>query len=454
MHRKIFQHCCERIYFRSRGPQNVDQDNAGKRKGGPLHTYQRGADIRVIDSIHRPQQETSVSITREQKQTSSPARRRRSSMSDSDVIKDRRGSHEDTRAKHPLRTSSMSSERTNTGPSLFDTFAERTVEVASKSTLHTKPPSVQHAINKEEEVDQEKDYVMPAKISENLRKRATLVRAEAARDGKDKGAYPNVLHDSRVSTPRPILQGSAATKEKDEFKDDRRSGLPISALSTLPGHDGSACNKGTRTNGACHGCSCGSSDHDNRDEPPRSSMEAPLIYGFTDEKSSSTSCRQVIEAPNVITPQVSREAKSTYRVRRGETAASTRIVGAAGAHPGDAGMKYNAKQGVLPPSLTPADLLRSFVRVESAGRGCRGLPAAAGMRFSGPSRLPEEASGSAGSRRQERIQAMEAAKQLTLDMDWEVACFSGSQLEELLAVLLRLTEDPDFKIVRNTNPRG
>lgn len=121
-------------------------------------------------------------------------------------------------------------------------------------------------------------------------------------------------------------------------------------------------------------------------------------------------------------------------------------------------------------TVFPRELLRSLVGVDKAGgAGCGqgvngelygGSAVAGGVVFCdldgtlGSPRFPEglqnHGAGTAGTRRQCRVRAMEDAKRLVMDVDKEMVWSDTPHLEHLLAVALRLANDPDFKIVRTT----
>lgn len=118
---------------------------------------------------------------------------------------------------------------------------------------------------------------------------------------------------------------------------------------------------------------------------------------------------------------------------------------------------------VPPPFL--AEMLRTLESIELSGgstdKGPTGnggrandLAAAEGGNARGSQQLPGETSLSdfetAGSRRQARVRAMEHAKRLVLNLDGEAVIFVTFHLEELLTLVLRLADDPDFKIVRRS----
>ena len=103
-------------------------------------------------------------------------------------------------------------------------------------------------------------------------------------------------------------------------------------------------------------------------------------------------------------------------------------------------------------SSLSGELLRALVGVDNLGK-----TAGKGREDSKSARFKEAVhrgvSETAGSRRQERVRAMEGAKGLVSDMDGAAALSLTPQLGELLAVALRLTEDADFKIVRESSQK-
>lgn len=138
----------------------------------------------------------------------------------------------------------------------------------------------------------------------------------------------------------------------------------------------------------------------------------------------------------------------------------------------------------LPPSVL-GKLLRTLVAVDAAGRGgadkgsrdgpgSRSPTLAATAGFGGGAATDWSAAGTAGSRRQGRVRAMEDAKRLIAGEAAKVTRGGGGERDhgrgadsapvstsaaepapprvgELIGVVLRLTEDPDFKIVRSSN---
>lgn len=100
-------------------------------------------------------------------------------------------------------------------------------------------------------------------------------------------------------------------------------------------------------------------------------------------------------------------------------------------------------------SSLSGELLRTLVGVDNLGKNAsKGREDSKASRFKDTTH--QGASETAGSRRQERVKAMEESKGLVSGMDGAAALSLTPHLGELLAVALRLTEDADFKIVRGT----
>lgn len=255
--------------------------------------------------------------------------------------------------------------------------------------------------------------------------------ADTTSGEKDKRASADILRAGRP--PRPILSGPTATKVTAVLGDGRGTDSFACALSSSPGHTRLMRDARARFGGD-GGRSCGGVNNDEDEEEDEGRALAPPR--FSRRSSFSTASAEV--TPKLQAVEI--------------TASPPREVGAAVARPRNASIK---RDSMLSPSTSPEELLRALVGIESTrGVGVNDGPAATvDVGFSGFTRFPDGGTGTARGRREERLQAMETAKRMVLDMDVDAPFLFEPRQEELLVLLLRLADDPDFKIVRNGNDR-
>lgn len=246
--------------------------------------------------------------------------------------------------------------------------------------------------------------------------------ADTASDEKDKRVSADILPAGRP--PRPILSGSTSIKVTAVLGDGQGVDSFDCALSSSPRYTRNMRDSKPRTGGDGGGnCRCINNDEGGVLAPP----------GFSRTSSSSTASVELSPKPQVVEIAVS----------------PPKEVGAVVARPRNASKK---RDNMLSPSTSLEELLHALVGIESTRGGVDdndGPSATVSVGFSGFTRFSDGGPGTARGQREERIQAMEAAKRMVLDLDVDAPFLFDPRREELLVLLLRLTDDPDFKIVRN-----
>lgn len=245
--------------------------------------------------------------------------------------------------------------------------------------------------------------------------------ADTASGEKDKRASADILPTGRP--PRPILSGPTSIKGTAVLGDGRGLDSFNCALSSSPG-----------------------STRPMRDARPRFGGDGVRSCGFVNDEGGTSAPPESSRTSSFPTASVELSPK----LQAVEIAASPpREVGATVARPRNASIKRDNK---LSPSTSPEELLHALVEIESTRGGADdhdGPAATVGVGFSDFTRFPDGGPGTARGRREERIQAMETAKRMVLDLDVDAPFLFEPRREKLLVLLLRLADDLDFKIVRN-----
>lgn len=305
-------------------------------------------------------------------------------------------------------------------------------------------------------------------------------------------------HRGTSSLPRPVLAGPAATEVAATIGDERgvsfcaaaaRKNLIAARKARMGG--GGVLGQSIPDRGA--GTTCSST---------ATSDTAPA----TEEKivKTTAAAATAAAAPRGKQPSAAETPKSAPTASKTNTAASSPSPGgeksppwrtpipnpttaaaaaaAAGYQPpGRRCLSDDDNPPAPPPPSNPGELLRTLIEVDAAGRsgaekesrdgtGSRSPIAKPPAGFGGRAAVDWSTSGTAGVRRQGRVRAMEDAKRLASDIRRSargddggrrrqradgVSAGSGSinmappsSMGEIIAVLLRLTDDQDFKIVR------
>lgn len=307
----------------------------------------------------------------------------------------------------------------STSPCNAETQAAATASAATVASL---------CRSAEERYDNSKEDIKPC-------------RSDTGHNEGESGNSPGRQPAGSGSPPRPVLAGPTA--------------IEVSAV--LGGDDGvGSCAVGLRATADRSRSTCGGGGNldsrrgnDGRDDgggggPTSSPTSSPKSTRSSPMSSKAKTNSTIVAAPTESTwssPPFRRD-EVKGGARSGEVRPPRKI------HHADPAEEKSSSS-----SSFPAELLCILNGVDSARMGYLGSAPGKDPGFLGPSRLPEainrQNSETAGSRRQERVRAMEDAKRLILDMDGGAVLLVKPRLEELLVVTLRLTDNPDFKIVRS-----
>ena len=293
------------------------------------------------------------------------------------------------------------------------------------------------------------------------------------------------VHRGMPPLPRPVLAGPAATEVAATLGDERGMGFCAATARKNLVAARKARQDGRQGTGQtiCHG-GAGTTSSSAMTSTTASSTAAETIdargaaLGATrGQQALNTEVLSIASATSNQKPAESPPRRGNSPPRGGPTTTAT-----ASAR-GNQAPQRSCIDDDTPPSLPPlalGELLSTLAEVDAGGGGGgteNGARDGAGSRsptikpyfgFGGGS-----ASGTAGARRQGRIRAMEDAKRIASDMTLEVHGRGGerreqravgasgagsanpsssSRVAEIIAVVLRLTGDADFKIVRRNFP--